>query len=474
MDSYAKLNFLQINLGRASHATIELRSAIAKFSPNIIAIQEPYNLKGSPVDFPRSYTLAANAPNPKACILTSPDTTCVMITELSDSLICVCEIQTAGSPPLIVVNCYLPPSLQIASQLERIQTIVCLLSGRDILVLGDFNAQSTLWHSRKTNYRGRAVETMLCETGLSLHNAPQALSTFDAAVGQSNIDLTLSLLSHFTVSNWAVTDDVCCSDHNLISFSAEILSPRETVMLPTRVYFNKSNWKEIARLIKKVDTNPCSPADVVRTIDTMKSIAYDNRTVRPSRNVQGFTWTKELVSLRSQVRFLRTKFSKTHDERTLELFRKKRNLYQTALRKAKFEAWLNVTSRDNSPWGLSYKSAFNRLPKKRAMQADLNPESLGPCAKESLTELAAGEVLTSLFPPDTCTNDSPDHSALRDQFSSARPDELPEPTKYINLTCAEVSAAIDGINPKKAPGSDEIPHIFWKFTHLVTLRKKFC
>ena len=453
-------------MGRASHATIELRAAINKFSPDIICIQEPYNLKGSPIDFLRSYTLAYNAPSPKCCILTSAETSCTLLPELSDSLICVCETQIASSPPLFVVNCYLPSSVPIDHLLERIQTIACLLSVHDIIVAGDFNAQSPSWFSQRVNSRGCAVETMLCESGFSVHNSPQSLTTFEAAVGRSNIDLTLSSLNRFTIINWKVTDDISCSDHNLISFSVEILTPRVEVSIPSRAFFTKSNWKEISKQIKKLVPRYNSQREIQDTMLAIKQIAYNNWSSRPLRSSQGFLWTPSLLKLRSSVRYLRSKFSRDRDKNTLRKFRTMRNTYVTALRKAKFDAWFAVACRNNSPWGLAHKSAFGRLPKKRALQGDISLNFLTNANNSSLSETTAYEVLSNLFPPDTFANDSADHAALRQRFQTIIP--LVETASSLNtVSRSDVSRAIDAINPKKAPGPDNIPHSFWRFVNLV-------
>ena len=148
------ITFLQCNLGRASHSSIEISTAIPLHNASILALQEPYNLNNSPVGFPLKFSVAAPNINPLVCTFFAPDISCTLVRKFSDQYFCVCELIWPFCQPLYLINCYLPPSLPLTPLLDKLHTIICLLPDSNILVLGDFNSHNTLWHSKKTKTRG--------------------------------------------------------------------------------------------------------------------------------------------------------------------------------------------------------------------------------------------------------------------------------------------------------------------------------
>ena len=74
---------------------------------------------------------------------------------------------------MTIVGLYASPNAPISSLqriLDRIRNCVVSLKNQDVLVLGDFNAKSTLWGSPRTNPRGEAVVEWAAELDLRLLN----------------------------------------------------------------------------------------------------------------------------------------------------------------------------------------------------------------------------------------------------------------------------------------------------------------
>ena len=127
------ITFLQCNLGRASHSSIEISSAIPLHNASILALQEPYNLNNSPVGFPLKFSVAAPNINPLVCTFFAPDISCTLVRKFSDQYFCVCELIWPFCQPLYLINCYLPPSLPLTPLLDKLHTIICLLPDSNIL-----------------------------------------------------------------------------------------------------------------------------------------------------------------------------------------------------------------------------------------------------------------------------------------------------------------------------------------------------
>ena len=91
---------------------------------------------------PIKFSLAHTPPKSSVCTFFAPDTACILLKNFSDSHFCVCEVTWPSCQPLIIVSCYLPPSLDISPLLDKLHTIISILPHNNIIILGDFNFHS--------------------------------------------------------------------------------------------------------------------------------------------------------------------------------------------------------------------------------------------------------------------------------------------------------------------------------------------
>ena len=94
---------------------------------------------------------------------------------------------------MVVVSMYVSPNAHTASfreQLDKIRDSVLPWMAQDVLVIGDFNAKSTLWGSPRTNLRGDIVVEWAAELDLRLLNEGSK-STCVRWQGESIVDLGL-------------------------------------------------------------------------------------------------------------------------------------------------------------------------------------------------------------------------------------------------------------------------------------------
>ncbi|KAJ8943251.1 hypothetical protein NQ318_009942 [Aromia moschata] len=108
------------------------------------------------------------------------------------------------------------------------------------LLLGDFDAYSTLWGSLIIDRRGNIIEEIIEENDIVLLNTGEA-TRFHAATGDfSRIDLTLCTPRIAPSFNWKPLDQLHGSDHFPITISTgkkvvERRTPRKYIM-------NRANW----------------------------------------------------------------------------------------------------------------------------------------------------------------------------------------------------------------------------------------
>ena len=121
---------------------------------------------------------------------------------------------------MVIVAVYAPPSASISAlekQLNNIRNEIAPLMEREVLVLGDFNAKSTLWGSPRTNPRGEAVMDWAAELDLQLINKGRQ-STCVRWQGESIVNLTWASPSAARkIRSWKVlVETETLSDHRYI------------------------------------------------------------------------------------------------------------------------------------------------------------------------------------------------------------------------------------------------------------------
>ena len=121
---------------------------------------------------------------------------------------------------MTVVGLYASANAPISSLqrlLDRIRNCVVSLKNQDVLVLGDFNAKSSIWGSPRTKTSGKAVVEWASELDLRLLNEGSK-STCVRWQGESIVDLTWASPSAARkVRNWRVAEErESLSDHRYI------------------------------------------------------------------------------------------------------------------------------------------------------------------------------------------------------------------------------------------------------------------
>ena len=122
-----------------------------------------------------------------------------------------------------IVGLYASPNASVFSlqgMLDDIWHWIAPLMTHDVLVIGDFNAKSTLWGSPRTNPRGEAVANWAAELHLQLLNDGRE-NTCVRWQGGSKIDLAwASPSAAYKVRQWKVDIDAeTLSDHRYILIS---------------------------------------------------------------------------------------------------------------------------------------------------------------------------------------------------------------------------------------------------------------
>ena len=278
---------------------------------------------------------------------------------------------------------------------------------------------------------------------------------------ETNIDITLRNRKA-RIRNWVVRDEGN-SDHRLITFDVggeEATTFKQWREEEGRLLVRKADWNMFDTKLRgfmSVEREYESVDDEVLDLTTSVLIAAETAMPR-NRGVQKQTkwWTADLTVLRSHVKRARRRLQRAGDspERDARLrdYRRARNSYFVAVKKAKREAWEKfVTEEGNKdPWGIPYKVLADKQ-KKELLLSSMKFED----EYEHDVDQLAKKLLHVLL-PDDLREDTESHAAIRREAEEITATEGSE-----EITEEELWKALSSMGKKKAPGYVEITVEIW-------------
>lgn len=347
---------------------------------------------------------------------------------------------------------------------------------RNVLISGDFNAKSELWHSTGTDEKGTLTVDFLQTHDLHTANAPGQPSTFKTLNGESNIDLTIISTPLITkVENWTVHEEASASDHRLITY--EIRHKASMMPLDKRPRYNLTNinYERLAEtttaLLAELETRLWMPT--TRHIDervealTTGLQAIQEQVLHKRRRYENRPawWTDQVERRKLQYYEARNRLKRSANpddaDANLQRLRDARARYKNEILKAKSKSWDTFVAEDlaRDPWGTSYKLAANKLKTKKIPSTIRVDHDYTQTIGES-----HAAILAQMFPEDDVTIDHDEHTDARERAATARGD----PELDTIITEADVLKASRGIKTKKAPGVDQIHGAIIKATIGIT------
>ena len=139
---------------------------------------------------------------------------------------------------ITICSVYFPPSIPIDS--NKLDELIDQLP-KPFILMGDFNAHSSLWGCRDTNVKGRQVEDFICKHDLCLLYDKTYTYLHPATGSYSSLDLTLCSPEVASDFIWRVDDDLHGSDHFpiLLSEVGPFIQQH-----PARRKLHKANWEQ--------------------------------------------------------------------------------------------------------------------------------------------------------------------------------------------------------------------------------------
>lgn len=463
--------FLQINLNKSRLAQDNCFQTCKKWDIDVVIVSEPNFI-------PTNWYKDKDA---KAAI-------CLCKLEISSGLI----IQEEGFVAvrinrIIVVSCYFNPNDNIGKykqQLQKLSDLITLNKNEQILIVGDFNANLTLWGSNRNNTRGFALLDVMSVLDVRLINIGN-IPTCVRSQGTSVVDLTwatTSLLPY--INGWRVMDNVdddSLSDHRYIRFDVcdadnRILTKHSNPKNKNKIWnMNKFNKDIFVVLMEGIvwtnnnNRNNNRSYNINREVNRVTRIitkACDAAAplVKKKNNRNVYWWNNEVSEKRkSYIKLKRSLLRKNkrktkNTEEDAILLKRQCKLARVALQKeislAKIEAWKElVNDLDRDPWGRAYRLVINKL-KPRV-----------PPVVSSFTYKQIKVIIKDLFPRDRNDNNAKIGDRCSDNCTQNinREENYQHPFEDIDLAEVKKSMISKNKKVKTAPGPDGITKKIWMY-----------
>ena len=232
-------NLVQWNVRGLRSNYEELKLLLNKTYTPIVALQDCK--MGEEQLSPRGYALLkGNCPAGEAALLIIQRVVHTELT-LNSTLHSVAATVTLNKT-FTICSIYLTPGETITKL--NLENLIDQLP-RPFLLLGDFNAHSSVWGDSRRDGRGKLIESILQDNDLILLNSKSPTFVHSVYNSTSAIDLAVSSPTIALDFQWSVHDDLCGSDH----FPIFLTTHAEDNTTHPRYNFKKANWNLCSRYI---------------------------------------------------------------------------------------------------------------------------------------------------------------------------------------------------------------------------------
>lgn len=178
-----------LNNNHAKSANILLDRDILTRGLDVVFLNEPYYSKLGIVYFNKNYNIIFYPDKPRSGIIIANSAIKFTTLRVERDLI-VLNLEF-GNDNFIVINLYVPPSVNIEDYLVTVESLMIKYLRRKIIFVGDLIAKHALWGRQRSDSRGEVLLEFINKYDLTILNESSSPPTFDSVPGKSWIDLVL-------------------------------------------------------------------------------------------------------------------------------------------------------------------------------------------------------------------------------------------------------------------------------------------
>jgi ribonuclease HI len=252
---------IQLNCGKSSSATDDLRGRVDRKEIDVMLLQEPsgkkngiQNIYGGKMYFKSKLKVRARAAVWLSRAYTS-NCVCIQLEQYSNRDMVAVEVakrESTGIKKMVICSIYMPSLDRDNKRINDPVTIElknlighCVDNRIELVIGSDSNAHNEIWGDKNNDARGDKIVELIDRSELKLLNNG-SYPTFIPA--STNIDITIASKGiEEKISNWKVEPGDSMSDHRAITFTIELER-----ITPERERFKKrTDWIRYKRIMKK-------------------------------------------------------------------------------------------------------------------------------------------------------------------------------------------------------------------------------
>ena len=351
--SVKQVKFLQLNLQHSKMAQLSVSNWIDKQKDGLYVClcQEPYVYQNNAAMQPRTSMkyIGGQGGHPRTAIYTAKAIKAWHIESLSHRDLTAIVVKLNNRETLIL-SVYLDSKLKVIQPWLTTAMDFANRRGYAVIIGMDNNCHSELY-GLETNKRGD-FEDFIAQYNLKVENQGKT-PTFQAAIGSSIIDVTLTARLSVSIQQWRVNTNPNFSDHNTIKYEATI---EQEYIPPTRKWvkmdlddFRESLVTENIRIMDSMTTKRLE-----KCLDqwyTQINNAIDKHCPKRKNKPKDLNnpwWTSKLQNQRKEIKSLKKQNALWSTEDRLNNIRAKTRAYKNDCLRAKRQDWKDFNTKQDS------------------------------------------------------------------------------------------------------------------------------
>ena len=374
---------------------------------------------------------------------------------------------------LNIVNVYLPPGRPLT--VEQLIAFKSLLRLDKALVVGDFNAKSSLWCSPKNDARGRELSDLITESEyVALNTGQPTRVNHDGTV--SHIDVGLASRRLAMKCLWSVLDDAMGSDHYPILVTLDERPVLEQSSIP-RWKLKNADWSAFETACLVAFTDPPLDGDVeqlnefvISSIVKAAEATVCQTSPRLSKRNKPLPYWNDDIKVAIQARNrARRKMKRTKNIDDCIEYRRLRSVAQRSIRSTGKSHWRDFCATLNNHTRLS--TVWNMAKKMNGVRCNPSSVTLQNGTEKVNTDSEKAEIFGRNFAQvSSSANYSPkfrehmkdieeNHNHL---FANDATDNEWSHELNAEFSLQELQLALSQTRRQKTPGEDRVTYEFLK------------
>ena len=264
---------------------------------------------------------------------------------------------------ITLLNCYdPPPSPDLTSRSkDKYPKLLDIIPTRNYILLGDFNAHSTLWSSKR-DARGTQLSDLVTDRDLlTLNTGQPTMADYDTTP-----DLTIMTPDIGAKCSWRIFNDPCTSDHLPILINIATKYKKMGTSVRPKWKLDKADWEHYKTLSESISINPLNNIDEVAEEFTksIQNICQSTipKTSNKPRKVCPPWWNDECTQALRERNQARKRYLKHKTQPLKDIYNSLKIKTKDTLRDVKTAAWQNYISQlEHKASSKKVWNTFNRF-----------------------------------------------------------------------------------------------------------------